>query len=52
MENNTILFRGVVINNEDPMMLGRIRVKFLNPPMEMGSYEDIIKSINNPIWNE
>ena len=52
MENNTILFQAVVIDNEDPMMLGRVRAKFQNPPSDMGSYDDIIKSIKNPPWNE
>jgi hypothetical protein len=52
MENNTILFNAVIIDNEDPLMLGRVRARFLNPPSDMGSYEDIIRSINNPIWNE
>jgi hypothetical protein len=52
MENNTILFTAVVIDNEDPLMLGRVRARFLNPPSDMGSYEDITRSINNPIWNE
>ena len=45
MENNTLLYQAVVIDNEDPMMLGRVRAKFQNPPSDMGSYEDIIKSI-------
>jgi hypothetical protein len=52
MQDNTILFQAVVIDNQDPMMLGRVRARFLNPPSDMGSYEDIIRSINNPIWNE
>jgi hypothetical protein len=52
MQDNTILFQAVVIDNQDPMMLGRVRARFLNPPSDVGSYEDIIRSINNPIWNE
>ena len=52
MENNSIFFQAYVIDNEDPMMLGRVRAKLLSPSSDMGSYEDIIKSINNPIWNE
>lgn len=52
MENNTLLFQGIVIDTEDPMMLGRVRARFQNPPSDMGSYDDIIKSINNPPWNE
>ena len=52
MENNTLLYQGVVLDNEDPMMLGRVRARFQNPPSDMGSYDDIIKSIKNPPWNE
>ena len=52
MENNTLFYQAVVINNEDPMMLGRVRARFQNPPSDMGSYDDIIKSIKNPPWNE
>jgi len=52
MNNNTLLYQGVVLDNEDPMMLGRVRARFQNPPSDMGSYDDIIKSIKNPPWNE
>jgi len=52
MENNTLFYQAVVIDNQDPMMLGRVRARFVNPPTDVGSYEDIIKSINNPPWNE
>jgi hypothetical protein len=52
MVDNTILFQAVVLDNEDPMMLGRVRARFLNPSTETGSYEDILASIQNPIWNE
>ena len=52
MVNNTIFFQAVVIDNQDPLMLGRVRARLLNPPSEMGNYEDVIKSINNPVWNE
>ena len=47
MENNSIFFQAQVIDNVDPMMLGRIRAKLL-----IDNYNDIIKSINDPIWNE
>jgi hypothetical protein len=47
MEDNSIFFQAQVIDNEDPMMLGRIRAKLL-----IDNYNDIIKSINDPIWNE
>lgn len=47
MENNSIFFQAQVIDNEDPMMLGRIRAKLL-----IDNYNDIIKSITSPPWNE
>ena len=47
MENNSIFFQAQVIDNVDPMMLGRIRARLL-----IDNYNDIIKSINDPIWNE
>ena len=46
MENNSIFFQCKVLNNEDPMMLGRIRgVRLID------NYDDIIKSITDPPWN-
>jgi hypothetical protein len=47
MEDNSIFFQAQVIDNKDPMMLGRIRAKLL-----IDNYNDIIKSFNDPIWNE
>jgi hypothetical protein len=52
MHDNTLFYQAVVLDNQDPMMLGRVRAKFQNPPADMGSYEDVLKSINNPPWNE
>jgi hypothetical protein len=47
MENNSIFFQCKVLNIEDPMMLGRIRgVRLID------NYEDILKSISDPPWNE
>lgn len=47
MENNTIFFQCKVLSVEDPMMLGRIRgVRLID------NYDDIIKSITAPPWNE
>ena len=42
---NQIIFPGFVIDNQDPMMLGRLRVI-----PETQIYESIIKSVTN--WNE
>jgi len=47
MENNSIFFQCKVLNTEDPMMLGRIRgVRLID------NYDDILKSISDPPWNE
>lgn len=47
MDNNTIFFQCKVLSVEDPMMLGRIRgVRLID------NYDDIIKSITDPPWNE
>ena len=42
-----ILFPGYVYDNQDPMMLGRIRAKLL-----IDNYDDIVRAINDPPWNE
>jgi len=47
MENNTIFFQCKVLSVEDPIMLGRIRGVRL-----VDNYEDILKSITDPPWNE
>jgi hypothetical protein len=47
MENKSIFFQCRVLNAEDPMMLGRIRgVRLID------NYDDILKSISDPPWNE
>jgi hypothetical protein len=47
MVNNSIFFQCRVLNAEDPMMLGRIRgVRLID------NYDDILKSISDPPWNE
>ena len=47
MEDNSIFFQCKVLNNEDPMMLGRIRgVRLID------NYDDILKSVSDPPWNE
>jgi hypothetical protein len=42
-----IFFQVVVMDNQDPMMLGRIRAKLLTD-----NYNDIVKSITDPPWDE
>jgi hypothetical protein len=42
-----IFFQVVVMDNQDPMMLGRIRARLLTD-----NYNDIVKSITDPPWDE
>jgi hypothetical protein len=42
-----IFYQLVVIDNRDPLMLGRIRATLL-----IDNYQDIIKSFDAPVWNE
>lgn len=44
---NPLLYPAVVLDNQDPLMLGRIRARVLTD-----NYNDIIGSITNPVWNE
>jgi hypothetical protein len=47
MNDNTIFFQVTVIDNQDPMMLGRIRARLLTD-----DYSAIVKSITDPPWDE
>jgi len=42
-----IFYQLLVIDNQDPLMLGRIRATLL-----IDNYQDIIKSFDSPPWNE
>jgi hypothetical protein len=45
--NRAIFFQAEVLDNQDPLMLGRVRARIL-----IDNYEDIIKGITSPPWNE
>ena len=47
MSNQTIFFQCVVLNNDDPLMLGRVRARLL-----IDNYNDIVRAITDPPWNE
>jgi hypothetical protein len=47
MQDNTMFFQVTVMDNQDPMMLGRIRAKLL-----IDNYDDIVRSITDQPWNE
>jgi hypothetical protein len=47
MSNNSIFFQVQILDNQDPLMLGRVRARLL-----IDNYADIIKGINDPPWNE
>jgi hypothetical protein len=42
-----LFYQCQVLDNKDPLMLGRIRARRLTD-----NYNDIIKSITDPVWNE
>lgn len=42
-----LLYQCYVMDNQDPLMLGRVRARLIND-----NYVDIIKSIDNPPWDE
>jgi len=47
MNETPLLFQAQVLSNDDPLMLGRVRARRL-----IDNYDDIIKSFQNPIWDE
>ena len=42
-----IFYQLVIIDNQDPLMLGRVRAKIV-----IDNYEDIIRAFDDPPWNE
>jgi hypothetical protein len=40
-------YPSIVLDNEDPLMLGRVRARVLTD-----NYNDIISSITDPVWDE
>jgi hypothetical protein len=47
MDNNSIFFQVQILDNQDPLMLGRVRARRL-----IDNYKDIIAGITDPPWNE
>jgi len=45
--SNQLLYQCVVLDNQDPLMLGRVRAKLISD-----NYADVVKSIRNPPFNE
>lgn len=45
--NTPLFYQCVVMENDDPLMLGRVRARLLTD-----NYVDIIRGIDNPPWNE
>jgi hypothetical protein len=45
--NDAIFYQVQVLDNNDPMMLGRVRARLLTD-----NYQDITRSITDPPWNE
>lgn len=45
--SNQLLYQCVVIDNQDPLMLGRVRATLVGD-----NYSDVVKSIRNPPFNE
>jgi len=45
--NKPFLYPAIVLDNQDPLMLGRVRARVLTD-----TYNDVIASITNPVWDE
>ena len=45
--SNPLFYPAIVLDNQDPLMLGRVRARVLTD-----NYNDIIASITNPVWDE
>jgi hypothetical protein len=41
-----IFYQCIVMDNQDPLMLGRVRARIVTD-----NYEDVLKSVNDPAWN-
>ena len=41
-----LFYQCIVIDNQDPLMLGRVRARIVTD-----NYEDILKSVDSPKWN-
>ena len=42
----SIFYQCIVLDNQDPLMLGRVRARIVTD-----NYEDILKSVDSPKWN-
>ena len=44
--SDSIFYQCIVLDNQDPLMLGRVRARIVTD-----NYEDILKSVDSPKWN-
>lgn len=44
--SNSLFYQCIVLDNQDPLMLGRVRARIVTD-----NYEDILKSVDSPKWN-
>ena len=44
--NTSLFYQCIVLDNQDPLMLGRVRARIVTD-----NYEDILKSVDSPKWN-